>query len=801
MSDGSLDFDMSPAGRFAGALLLWLCYVEIRHTLLQRAAAPGRATIVALVITACIGLPLALAGRLSDRWLVAPAFALLVIGTIRRYPAPGGAARVIRGLLIALRVTALLALLALVARPVYSLTTVVHARPVVDVLIDHSRSLRLRDGSPAKSLPPRRADKLAAALSAARPGRDRLARMADLQIFAFDETSRRLTDWTVADAGAVTGIAAALDALPAKPDAMPAAIVLLSDGRETLSTADAARAAAAKWADRKVPIFAIGVGDPAPHDARRIELADFALPREVVAGGELAVASELRAAGLEGSTLVVECRDGDEIFDRREIVVDKPLLEEKLRFPRHMSRPGFHRIELRARLARPSARPRGDPRAALVRHVLVRDDHVNVLLLEAHPRSESAFITRALAADARFNVTTLFVARTADGAIDAPLPRDIETWTKHHLVILGDLSRGELPRSCTESLARAVSTRGLGLVALAGARQFDLLRSGPLADLAPTEFGPRRLIRDARLRLAPAGVRHVLSQLTSDNADPGAAWARLPPASTACALGEPKPATEVVVASDAGEALLAVMSAGRGRSAALGIDATWRWCMAADDGRAVHARFWRQMAWWAARREPALLLQTDRPRYEWCDVPRIIPAVRIDARFVDPLTGQPPPGTTIEVAIEPVSGAAASAPASQPVRITRDADRWSGVFQPHAAGEYRAVVTARTPDSATAQTAEARFEVVRSDPEIENPAPDFDLLRAIGAVTAPHGGGFYRLENLSECLENIDLPAQRRPIINTQRFALAERFASPLLAILIGALILEWSIRRLRGFV
>src|SRR5947207_2273227 len=76
--------------------------------------------------------------------------ALALILTWRRYAAPRSAIpRPVRGMLIVLRTLALAAILFMLVRPVMAGRSVRYERPILTVLLDHSKSLRIRDVAPA----------------------------------------------------------------------------------------------------------------------------------------------------------------------------------------------------------------------------------------------------------------------------------------------------------------------------------------------------------------------------------------------------------------------------------------------------------------------------------------------------------------------------------------------------------------------------------------------------------------------------------------------------------------------------
>src|SRR5262249_45257244 len=159
----------------------------------------------------------------------------------------------------------------------------------------------------------------------------------------------------------------------------------------------------------------------------------------------------------------------------------------------------------------------------------------------------------------------------------------------------------------------------------------------------PVQFAaPRDALRTGNLVPTAAGLRQILTSaepLGSAPADSLAAWSRLPPVQSATALGSIKQTAEVFASTPSGEPLIAAITAGKGRSVAVGPGDTWRWCMESDDGSALHTRFWRQLVLWTANRRPSAYIRSDRPRYERAALRSARGKVRVEARIADPLTG------------------------------------------------------------------------------------------------------------------------------------------------------------------
>jgi hypothetical protein len=268
----------------------------------------------------------------------------------------------------------------------------------------------------------------------------------------------------------------------------------------------------------------------------------------------------------------------------------------------------------------------------------------------------------------------------------------------------------------------------------------------------------------------------------------------LPPFSGASAVGPLQSDATLLAASDAAP-LLATRDNGTFRSAALTADSTWLWVLSSADpeGPDRHARLWRNLVLWAARRdekpEADLAVLTDRTRYAMPDRDR--PAsveVRVFARVAAApprVRATAPDGSTRDLALEPV----------------RDGE-WRADLRADAPGTWRLRAetaeispppggTGGTPASAPSLAADAEFLVELQDFELASLLADHAALRAV----AEAGGGTFRtLDRLDELLRDLAAgsaevaePAERRaPLASTHLY----------LALVLALLAADWLLRR-----
>lgn len=791
--------------------------------------------------------------------------ACLFLAVPRMYPRlPGDASISVQRLLMAARAGALLMVLLLLLRPVLSLHGVRYEKPILSVLIDMSRSMQVRDMPAGDGTLLRRVDALAESWRTTLDSRARLAERWDVQLWGFHATARRLSQWEAVADGDASALSDALRHATSVGYEVPAAVVLFSDGAENVARSSDLIGVAESLGSQDIALYGVGVGSPEPiGETRRIDVTNLATPTDVTAGARLEVAADVRLLGQQDRPVRVELLWDGRPVDAREIRADGPREAQHVVLTCVAESAGFHRVEVRAtavdvepaRHANDEAppgeshdveTPQRHSGASPPQFVHVRDEGLNVLIIEAHPRHETAFVTRALAGDQRLRVQTRWAEATDDRPSANPLPRDVDEWSRFHLVILGDLVRRDLTRARLEALIEAVTQRGVGLIVLSGPREMEVWRSAPLSDLSPTRFDSKSTaLRDARVVPTESGLRHPAGRLGAAlstgaaASDDRRAWSLLPPTPTATALGSSKPTADVLATDASGEPLLAAMAVGKGRVASVGFDGTWTWCMRLEEGRAVHGLFWRQLALWAAGRMPSAYIRSEQPQYEWAALRGGEAPIRVEARAADPFTGSPPEGARASATLRPIGANApgtmsAPAPSSAPteetpepmgIPLTRDGDHWTGECRVSGPGEYEleleveleetpsdeaggeAAATPRKPtgDGAASATrcirAAQRFVVRDSDLELLAPEADLQLLEQAANATGGAGGAYFPLKSWPRLLMQLVEKDRRRAVQTTRRIDLAAEGRAAVWFALLLLLSLEWAIRKRRGYV
>jgi len=436
--------------------------------------------------------------------------------------------------------------------------------------------------------------------------------------------------WSASEARSALG--RTVDDLIRSEDA-PAAIVMLTDGRQTADLEPDLVEACQKAAAQGIAVHFLGLGAAEPP---KLEIRDLDAPEILQAGERILVRLRWRASGLDPADVNARIEisldlDGAEVA-REELPAkegDDQRTVLAFRVPANSSARTVSALTARARLVHglnPSAPSK------LERQVRITTRPVRILLVDTAPRWDYRFLMMQLAREAPSQVGPSAGAVSTSGGIavqpsfvilqaDADLaarepflpgfPSRSELF-RFDAVLLGDVDPAKLGADGAESLRRFVEEGG-GLIIQSGTSANPVTWAGtPLADLLPIEpdragAQPASLkdIKDPFLPVpTPEGLATDSFRLADTPEETVALYASFPGMYRHTPVTRLKPGARSLMAHPTERCatgpvpVLASQSYGRGRVAWLGVDETWRWRFNA--GEKHFARFWTQWLLWAA---------------------------------------------------------------------------------------------------------------------------------------------------------------------------------------------------------
>jgi hypothetical protein len=609
---------------------------------------------------------------------------------------------------------------------------------------------------------------------------------------------------------------AAMELLARDRNDMPAAIVLVTDGRENASSKsldDLAREAAR----HHIPIHVYGVGSSS---YGQLQLRDVAAPETLFVNDLVAVPVRYRVRGVAEGRVEIVLKLGDREVARKEIAArDGDDLRETLTFVPNKADADAPKQEITATIT--VTTPAGEVLTDnLTRGVKVVDKKLKVLVVDSLPRWDFKYLQRGLLRDRRVEAKFYLT----EGDRQAMKAGDKSPWLpgfpagrddfrkelfEYDLLILGDVP-GKFFNPEQQEVIKQFVSEGGGLVQIAGRvhapaewisgwTKTPTLSTSPIADVLPVEFDAVKFPTESPGRPSPfrpvpaqSVVRNPVVSLEDDPLDNARLWRTLPEIYWFYPVKKLKPAAESLLvhpreltADKKPMPLMAGHYYGKGYVMFVGFDETWRWRF--NEADKYFGRFWSQAVYVAgvSRTVGTKLTQLslDTPDPSLGKTGQVY--ARLFNRDFQPLTAE-----KIEARLVKLDADANDRDANLPVELKP---------LPGQPGEYVAALPFNRV---------GRF-ALKVDPGNDNPAtldyrvtlpPEHELapgglaegdMRKLAEAT---GGKFYREENLHQLPD--DVKAQLAPYTRRTETILWNGW---MMALLIGLLTLEWVLRKLGG--
>jgi uncharacterized membrane protein len=740
--------------------------------------------------------------------LVAPAWAVAVTALLAAAVAaaalvrPAAVSRGRRATLLALRLGVVAAVGLLLLRPaVHGKGTEETAGEVV-FLVDASRSMAIRDAAGDRQAVARSGAVRQAFAAAAQPYCD-LAARCPLKPFAFGASARPTDDLAPEPADPRTDLGEALESIAqiaadgkdrgttesastaaceqavARGRRCIAAVVLISDGRANRARASP-EAAAQALAARGTAVHTVLAGSDRPTDlVRDVAVRDLRAPARVFVGNRPEVRAVVATLGLAGKTFeAVLTLDGREIERCRFSPESDQTLQEVVFTPR-MAEAGLSRLALAVEPLEGELATTNNRAETALR---VDEGDIRVLYLDGRLCPEGKFLARALG-DAQEIELDRRLLLGATAAEEAPSLADIDEF---RVIVLGDLPASALLRDAVARAADRVRAGSLSLLVLGGLSAYGPggWAETPLAEVLPFAIAPADGQVPGPIRFKPAAGAAGHFIFAGEGGGGAMNFEALPALAGASAVGPLDPAARLLAGSADGRPLMAVREFGRGRVAALTVDTTWQWALAAAEtgGAETYRRFWRQTILWLAGRDGKagadLWVTTDRPRYLLADPdspPQVEVTVHVGTGGAAPAVEMSGPGgETQSIQLAPAGG------------------DWRAVVPASAGGAY--TVCAEAAVGGAAKQAQAQFIVEEQDFEVANLLADAEVMDRIARAG---GGTFRRIDRLGDLLAELaaGLKVRQVEVDRTWPLASGRVFLGAVLALLAA----EWLLRRRWG--
>ncbi|GAA5505359.1 glutamine amidotransferase [Novipirellula caenicola] len=715
--------------------------------------------------------------------------------------------------LIGLRFLAAFILMLAIFRPGFVQTDTRPAEATLVVAVDTSRSMTFPDDD--------RGDRWThqqQAWQQLAEGLSTLDESMSVRLLGYDKTASELEN-TLPSAldnrvptGDLTDLAAAATAAIAAAQGQPlAGVVIMGDGAQTAPIdGTGAERIAQMLKTWGVPLWTIPIGPAGGQSANR-DVGIDALPEsfQLFAKNEFDVNSQVQLRGLAGTEVPLRVRWIDEKGNST-VAAERQLVAEKANEVKGMSlqviapAPGIYRLNVEVDPVEGELVTSNNLQTAFVN---VREGGGRILYLEGAPRLEQTYLRAALRRFPDLDLTYQWIPSDTS----ARWPIGLRDWFqkgKFDIYIIGDLDADAIGREQLSQLAQSVSD-GAGLVMLGGYHNYDAggYANSPLADVLPVEMDASRRISiqsdevdNPRLQIpGPITIKrsrsHPITNIGGD--DPDATWSTLPRLLGANRFVGPKvsPGVQVLLETADSDPLLVVGEYGRGRTAAVAFDSTWRWWR---EGRSeAYRRYWRQLALWLLSREEdsgdRIFIELDSRRF--ANESEIGFRARLSSLTDEPAQVK----LTAAIIDENNRITAITDTASSTVAGEQTV---SGMIPNLEPGYYRLQVAPANQD-AKIKAETLAFQVIDQSREMLMPMADPGYLRQLAEITKDHGGAAFSHEEIDQLIQQI---AERRhqaeaPVVEKQMLGDDPVSGWLLFVLFAGALSTEWYLRRRWGLV
>jgi hypothetical protein len=706
-------------------------------------------------------------------------------------------------LLLFIRAASVLLLLLLMLRPSLVLTSKDHANSVVYVLRDVSRSMQTPDGPGSAT----RIQVQRELLGDAEESLVELSDTVEVRHRSYAETLRPEDPELIEPDGLFTSLSNTLDQLYKESAADNVALVLLiGDGRQAAwGDSDRDPVSFARMLGKKnSPVYptVIGTSDVVSNGLD-VSVSELDVTRDVFVRNVVPVKVRLKANGASGRPLRVRVLleqppSGDQITGEmvpvpgdqqsrpvHEFICDADSLDEVINLQFVPQVDGEYKVGVEVVPLDDEVRTTNNRIETLIR---IRKGGIRVAYFDK-PRPEAKWLKSITVSDrVQLDFQKLYSGRFADrNQFD-------ESWFEpgnFDAFIIGDVPADVFGKARLENMRRCCE-EGAGLMMTGGFENFGNggYQQHRISELFPIDMAgsTQQLTGLVPMRPTDTGEKHAVMQIDSQSVN-RERWKELPPL-TAATLLKPLEGSlaQVLARTDNGTALLVAHEIGKSRVMAFGGDTTWHWCTQREWGLAAHQRFWRQAIFWLTRIEQ----DTDGPVWVTAEPKDLVPGQSTEMRFgARDAQGLPIADAEYTVTVTKPDGTTVSVLASS--------DQGTGVArfsEVDQAGDYSVRVEA-THNGNVWGWAATRFLANASDPELDNPSADPEMMRELAYAS---GGDFLSSTQLLERLEfwaENGLPGET--LERNRRVNLWDNWYSLLL--FTALLTFEWGLRKKSGLV
>lgn len=718
-----------------------------------------------------------------------------------------------RKLLLGLRLFALLILLLAFLRPSLEFSSTDTEGMVLIILGDSSRSFQTPDGPASVT----RRQAMLQALRENESALESLSEKIEIRRFDFDETIEAIEAFEDKTDGEQTAVGASLgDLLQEVSGERVVGVLMMSDfAQRAFAPLNVdPRTIALRYGDQRIPIHPVPFGGTGQSEnALDIAIEDLMVDPVSFEGTTVPVTVRFRALGAAGKKvklkLLVEDRrvhaPGDVGEMRTPLISgdDRPVEEITIKSSNEVQtlelsftpkQSGEFKLRIEAEPVDREVKTINNQKQTII---TVQKGGIRVALLHSLPPEQKYIRKVGGTEQIQIESRLMYLGKLRDRN---RIPDDWFEPDKFDVYIIGDVPADLFTPQQLTALSKRVSEDGAGLMMLGGLRSFGPggYAGTPIEPLLPVtlrqaekqvgnQISPDLYYsRDLVMQPTSRGRVHYLMRL-NNSSDPTAVWKELPPLQKANKLQPRMLLEEVLAESEDGVPLLIAHEFGAARVLAFASDTTFLWHT--HGFQQEHTRFWQQVILWLSRKE----LESDSAVWARVQPRNHRQGQRVPVSFgARDEKGEPLDAARFQVSVKTPDGQELS-PAIQGTGGTRALD----VIDTDVPGDYWVKVDATLDSAPVGPTAWTRFLVDAGDPELDNPAADYQLMEEIAKLS---GGSLIPPEELEYYLK--ELQSERLPTLELTEIRRTPLWDNPyVLLLFVGMISTEWYLRKRNGLV
>jgi hypothetical protein len=612
-------------------------------------------------------------------------------------------------------------------------------------------------------------------------------------------------------------------------DSSVGSIILLSDGQHNSS--EDPLALAQRAARRDVPIYVIGVGDPAR--PRNVAVDEVYVRSKVRPAEPFTIEALVRGEDLETESIALQLieqpldpENQQPLGSPREIQTKQLQLPDgqgrvRINFEHSQAEPGVYGYRIVAAPIENESSSEDNSRSSSPVEVI--DDRVNVLLISGGPQWDFQQVLWLLQRDASINVAgwlqSLDPERPQEGDSSLKtLPRTLEELGEYNVVMLMDPDPSkDFDAAFMDALEQFLETKAGGLLYMAGpnyATEFlGRTTTGRINRFLPVQVGDAEqldfettiaatteLMEAGVLVAEPAGLEHPIMSFHADRGRNAAQWAEMPNIYWTFPVATEKPATRVLLRkinpndASVNQPILVSGRYGAGTVLYFGFNSTWRWRSVGVQAQ-YYDRFWIQVVRYlvesrSLQGQRRALVETDRTEYDLGDRVRVLAKV-LDNQF-QPLTEE-------KIVAQVITAEEVTLP-MELKKVPGQPGEYQGVFAPQSVGQFS--LTIKLPDQVDELVKltdplvqPASFRVRSPSLEASTYWLNEPLLKQMAEIS---GGRYFTLDQWAEVAQTVpekvsetQYESRPEPLWDQTQWLRWSFFMLPVLL-----LTLEWALRK-----